>query len=607
MKSSICRAAAVLTFALIAFGPAKAFELAVNVSGEGLADSSDASSLADDIRAASVVAALQTDDDTTEARPIDILSAAQADYARIIALLYDAGYFGPTINVLVDGREAATLAPVAAPALISQIELRVAPGPKFTFGQISITPQASAPDPTDGFETGQTARVSVLRAATADQIEGWRQDGHAKARVAGQQITARHPDREVDAAITLDPGPRLRLGKLTITGQSAVREARLREIAGWPSGEVFDPDTLKKVQKRLRRTGTFGTSNLSEAETANPDGTLDVTATINDQLPRRYSFGAEFGTLDGLSLSGSWLHRNIFGGAERLLIEGEIGGLAGDTGGVDYGLSARLSRPATFRTDLEAFALVAFAQSDEVNYFSRTARVEVGGLYFASDDREYSYGLGLLTANTRDDLGERDYTILTLPLSAKFDRRDNPLDATKGYFAKLSLTPFVSLGGTDSGLLTTLDLRTYRQVGQRVTLAFRGLFGSVAGPSIQQAPADFLFYSGGGGTVRGHGYQTLGVELSPTVTVGGRSFVGLSGEVRVRTGKNLSVVGFYDAGYIGPESIFDGTSGAWHTGIGAGIRYDTGIGPIRVDFAVPASGPDDSSGLELYIGIGQSF
>ena len=59
-------------------------------------------------------------------------------------------------------------------------------------------------------------------------------------------------------------------------------------------------------------------------------------------------------------------------------------------------------------------------------------------------------------------------------------------------------------------------------------------------------------------------------------------------------------------GYIGSEAFFDG-SGLWHTGFGAGVRYNTPIGPIRFDAALPGSGPDDSSGLEIYIGIGQAF
>ncbi len=580
------------------------------LAGQGLALTLDVQapdSLQDDIRAASLTATLADTEAEEAPLPIDILSAAQADYGRIIALLYDQGYFGPQISITLDGREAASIAPIAAPRAVSNVVVTVKPGRVFTFGDLSITPKAPETEPTSGFARGETARVSVLRDATRAEIEGWRQAGHAKAAVSGQRITARHPDGTLNAAVTLEPGPRLRLGRLTITGESAVRERRIRQIAGWPSGEVFDPDTLDKVETRLRRTGTFASAALTEAETANPDGTLDVTATITDQLPRRYSFGAEYGTLDGFSASALWLHRNIFGGAERLQIEGEIKGVGGDTEGVDFRLGAKLSRPATWRTDLEAFIRAEIEQRDDPNLFARTGVLEFGTLYFASEDREYSYGVGLRRSKTRDDLGERDYTILTFPFTFTFDRRNDPLNATAGYYAQAAVTPFFNIDGTENGVVTTLDLRTYRQVSDRVTLAFRGLLGSVAGPDLDVAPADYLFFSGGSGTVRGQDYQSLGVDLTPTTTIGGRSFLGLSGEVRVQTSREaLSLVAFYDAGYIGAESFIDG-SGEWHTGYGAGIRYDTGIGPIRFDMALPGSGPGDSSGLEIYIGIGQAF
>ncbi|MEM6372612.1 MAG: BamA/TamA family outer membrane protein [Pseudomonadota bacterium] len=565
-------------------------------------------SVADDLRTGSLTAALTESlgDDNADASPIDILSAAQADYTRLIGVLYEQGYFAPTISIRVDGREAAAIAPISAPSAISNVAIVVDPGPVFTFGAVSITPQAPTSEPVAALAPGETARVSTLRAGTTAQIEGWRQAGHAKAAVADQQITARHSARTLSAAVTLDPGPRLRFGRLIIKGESAVREKRIREIMGWPEGKVFDPDDIDKVQNRLRRTGTFSAANLTEADVANLDGTLDVTATISDQLPRRYSFGAEYSTLDGFSVSALWLHRNIFGGAERLQIDGEIAGVGGDTGGIDYRLTALLTRPATIRTDLEAYVLAEVEQRDDPNLFSRTVRLEAGGTYFASEDREYSYGIGLRRSLTRDDLGERDYTIFTIPLTATFDRRDDPLNATAGYYAQVGLTPFFNIDGTDNGLVTTLDLRTYRKVGERVTLAFRGLFGSVAGPDITLAPADFLFFSGGSGSVRGQEYQSLGVEIRPGITIGGRSFLGLSGEVRVKTTDSLSVVGFYDAGYVGQEAFFDG-SGEWHTGYGAGVRYDTPIGPIRVDVAFPGSGPGDTSGVELYIGIGQAF
>ena len=563
--------------------------------------------VASGLRTGSITAALLNREEGQDApRSIDILSAAQADYNRLIGVLYELGYFAPDISILVDGREANSISPVGAPSAISNVVIKVNPGGVFTFGTVTITPAAPSVDPIDDLAPGEVARISTLRAGTAAQIDGWRHAGYAKAEIASQDITARHQDRTMSAAITLDPGPFLRFGKLNIAGKSAVREKRIREIMGWSEGEVFNPDTMEDVETRLRRSGAFAAAQLTEAETPNPDDTLDVTAAISDQLPRRYSFGAEFSTLDGFSVSALWMHRNIFGGAERLTIEGEISGAGGETGGSDYHLSALLARPATFHSDLDAYVLTELEQIDDPNLFSRKIRVEAGATYYARDELELTLGVGFDRAKTRDDLGERDYTIFTIPMTATYDRRDDPVNAMSGYYIKAGLNPFLSLNGTENGVVTTLDMRTYRQVGQRVTLALRGVVGSVAGPDITLAPADFLFFSGGSDTVRGQDYKSLGVELSPGVTIGGRTYVGISGEIRVKTTKSLSIVGFYDAGYIGAESFYDG-SGEWHTGYGAGVRYDTPIGPIRFDLAVPGSGPGDQSGVEIYIGIGQAF
>ena len=165
---------------------------------------------------------------------------------------------------------------------------------------------------------------------------------------------------------------------------------------------------------------------------------------------------------------------------------------------------------------------------------------------------------------------------------------------------------FLAISGADDGLRTYVDARAYRTFGttRPVTFALRGQLGSVFGPALSVAPADYLFYSGGGGTVRGQPYQALGVDLGGGNLVGGRSFVGLTAEARVQITDNIGLVGFVDGGYVGAEEFYDG-SGEWHSGAGLGLRYNTGIGPIRLDVATPVHG--GGSGFFIYIGIGQAF
>ena len=138
-----------------------------------------------------------------------------------------------------------------------------------------------------------------------------------------------------------------------------------------------------------------------------------------------------------------------------------------------------------------------------------------------------------------------------------------------------------------------------------LTFAGRLQLGSLFGPSLADSPPFYRFFSGGGGTVRGQGYQSLALDVGGKTT-GGRRFLGPSGENRGDPTENLQLVGFADWGYVGAESFPDFT-GESHAGAGIGIRYKTGIGPIRLDLATPVSGDTDGSSIYIYIGIGQAF
>ncbi len=549
----------------------------------------------------------QTAEDATPSTQ-ELVAAAQADYGRLLAVLYDEGFFGPVITITLDGRDATTIPPVQPPSRISTAVITVDTGPQFRFGTARIGPIAPETELPEGFATGQTASLSVLKDTAAAGIEGWRARGYAKATLAGQDLTARHRDQTIDADITLAPGKRLRFGPLSVKGDSKVRTERILEIAGLPTGQVFSPEELRLSQTRLRRTGAFNAVALLEADQIGPNDTLPITAQLTDAPQRRFGFGAELSSLEGLTVSTFWMHRNLLGGAERLRLEAEIGGIGGNSGGEDYTLSARFERPATFNEDTNFYALAELAQLDEVNFFSRQFDIEAGIERIANENRTYRLGLGLRTAETEDAFGTNRYTLLTLPLEAEFDYRDVELNPTDGYFLKVSATPFLAIDGADNGVRSFVDARVYRTFGTErpVTFALRGQLGSVIGPALNVAPADYLFYSGGGGTVRGQPYQALGVDLGGGNVVGGRSFVGLQAEARVKMTDAIGIVGFADAGYIGSEEFIDG-SGEWHSGAGLGLRYDTGIGPIRLDLAVPTSGPDTGENFQIYIGIGQAF
>ncbi|NYS24652.1 outer membrane protein assembly factor [Rhodobacteraceae bacterium 2376] len=540
--------------------------------------------------------------------PLEVFSIARVEYGRLIGTLYEAGHYSGVINVLIDGREAADISPLDPPAQIGTIEVRVNPGPKFVFGRARIGPLAPNTTARDDFAPGAPARSTVIRDAARGAVDDWRDRGHAKAEPADQDVIADHDTRQLDADVTIDPGPRLRFGELRPTGQRHVRPERIVAIAGLPTGERFSPEAATRAATRLRRTGAFASVALREAEDPNPDSTLDFDVSVVEAPRRRIGAGAEYDTEDGVRLTAFWMHRNLLGGAERFRVEGEVAGIGARSGGVDFRLGTEFTRPATFTPDT-ALTLGAMLESeDQRDYTARRARISAGVTHLFSDTLtgdaaiEYQFERARFGA---DRSVRRNFSTVALPLGLTWDRRNDTLDPTRGFYLAGTATPFLGLRDADTGAQTTLDARGFYPFGgeDRIVFAARAQLGAVLGADISATPRRYLFYSGGGGTVRGQPFESLGVSPGG-VDSGGQGFAAFATEVRVGVTDTIGVVAFADAGFVS-EGAFSGASD-WHAGAGLGVRYDTAVGPLRVDLGMPVRG-DTGRGLQIYIGIGQAF
>lgn len=535
----------------------------------------------------------------------DIVAAARSDYSNIISALYGQGYYGPTLSIRVDGREASEISPFETPTSVDKISVTINTGPAFNFGRAEVAPLPPNTALPDGFETGQRAQSTIISEAAQTAVTAWRDAGHAKADLTHQQVTADHRNDTLSVDLGITAGPRVTFGALSVDSETTVRADRIHDIAGFPTGTVYSPAELKKVSTRLRNTGVFKSVSLSESETVGPDDTLDFGLQLVDQKPRRIGYGVELSTQEGVSLSSFWIHRNLFGGAERLRVDADVSGISGNSGGIDYALGARLTRPATFDADTHGHIAALIEHEDETSYVQDLFELEVGLTRTLSDNMVGEVALGLRHSEISDDLGDRSLTHFILPTTLTWDRRNNTANPTDGFYGSLSLTPFLGINNeATSGARGYADIRGYRGLGDGgLVLAGRLQLGALVGDDLDGLPPDLLFFSGGGGTVRGQPYQSLTADYGGGLSGGGRTFIGLSGEARKSVTDAISVVGFYDTGYVGLDDFNDG---AWHSGAGIGARYDTSIGPIRLDVAAPVAG-DTGDGLQLYIGIGQAF
>lgn len=587
--------AGVLAFSLAT--PARAYETTLTAAG---ADQD----LTDMLRSASAVMNAKEAGLTSSQ---ELVAAARSDYNTIVKVLYDQGYFGPVVNIRVDGREAGLIKPLEIPAKINTVAISVKPGPKFKFGTAKIDPVAPGTELPEDFQTGRFATTAILQQTAAASVEGWRNVGHAKAKLGGQKITANHLESRLNAHLMMAPGPKLRFGKVTFVGDTNVRQKSLHDIAGFPTGEVYDPEILQQIGTRLRRTGTFSSVSLKEAEHPNPDGTLDYTATLEDMPPRRFSFGAEMSSNTGLDLTLTWMHRNVLRRAAQFRFEANLRNIGGSED-IDGRIGVRLDQPDALGPDDSMFYLAEIERLNRTHYNVTRFMAGLGVKRRFSEDLYGELSLLFNYSDADDAFGDRRrFRYFYLPLRIERDKRDVAVNARRGTYLDFTGMPFFGVSGSASGLRLKMDGRGYVPLGDRLTLAGRVQVGSIMGADQRDVTPELLFFSGGAGTVRGQPYESLGIPIAPSGRIaGGRSYLGASVELRGKVTDKLSLVGFFDYGAIDEDSFVTASS-ATHSGAGLGVRYDLGgFGPLRLDLALPVSGTTDE-GLQFYIGIGQAF
>ncbi|MDO5657319.1 MAG: autotransporter assembly complex family protein [Paracoccus sp. (in: a-proteobacteria)] len=561
------------------------------------------------MRNASLLASALGEDRTTGQ---DILAAARADYARVLGVMYDEGYFSVVISITLDGVEAAEIAPLDAPPSVGEVVVTVDPGPQFHFARADLAPLAPGTQPIDAYAVGQVAQTGVIRRATSAAISDWRSHGAAKAEVADSEIIADHDQSVIESDVRLNPGPIVTFGRLHMTGYERMNPRRLEKIAGYPEGERFDPALIDDVRTRLRRSGVFSAITLVEAETVNPDNSLDMGLTVVEQKLRRIGAAFEISNVDGAMVSAYWIHRNLLGGGERLRIEGRISDIKSDSDAIDYSVGMRLERPATLTADTTGYVELGALADREPDYNEDRIWAALGFNHYHSDEITADIAIRYGWSRVDDEAGRREYRALSLPTTITIDRRDNSTDARRGYWLRGDATPFYGLGTTGSGISLIGEGRYYHSfmTDDRLTLAGRARLGSIIGPDLAETPPEYLFYAGGGGSVRGFPFEYLGTDVlrgenGETIYTGGMSLATLSAEARFMVRENIGVVGFVDAGQVWSEGSFGG-SRDWIAGAGLGLRYRTPIGPLRFDVATPIRGEADNN-IQLYLGLGQAF
>jgi translocation and assembly module TamA len=549
-----------------------------------------------------------------------LLAKARGDYPRLLAALYNRGFYGGSISIAVDGREASAIPPDARLGEPVAIAVRINPGRQFIFGNLVIDNRAPATlDPDDqidipedlGFVPGQIARATDIARAEQLLVQAWRQQGYAKAEIASRDVIADHATGTLDVRITVAPGRYATIGPVSVSGTENMNPDFVVRQTGLVPGAEYDPDDIELARERLARLDVFRSLRIEAASAINPDSTLPFTVIVQEQALRRFGIGATFSTLDGLGIEGFWLHRNLFGEAERLRLDAKIAGIGWpvDTAEFDYAFGGTFTKPGILSPDTDLIASIAAERKVLPLYTETSASGKIGLSHLFTNHISAEAGLQFKHALFENDMtfGNRNFTTAGVYGAGTFDNRDSQLDPTEGFYISGTLDPVYEFEYQNAIIRSTLEGRTYFAFGpdDNFVLAGRVKAGALAGPALSEIPPDMLFFAGGGGSVRGYGYRSIGVDDGMGGVTGGRYLLEASVEARARFTEDWGAAAFVDGGYVAADT-FPGLD-QLRLGAGVGVRYHTALGPIRLDVAIPLNKRSGDPDYALYVGIGQAF
>ncbi len=449
---------------------------------------------------------------------------------------------------------------------------------------------------------GMPAEGKTVVAAQGRLIRKLAERGRPRAEVLDRKAVVDHADTTMSVTLTVDPGPLLHFGKADFEGLETVEEPYLQRLVPWKSGEIYDRRKVEGLRDRLWKTDLFRTVAVTPAEQAEKGGSLPMTVSVTEREHRTISAGIHFSSDRGLGGDISWEHRNLLGRQENLSIE-----LSYDS--VEQGITADFRKPNFRRLDQTGLINGSATRKDTDAYKERSAKSFIGL------EREFAeiwtgrLGPSLEYAQI-DDTGEyEDFLILGFPGSLIRDTTDSPLDPTKGTRLSMSLIPSHGMLERGVSFLTgELGGSAYYSVFEedRVVLAGRFRLASLTGASTQDIPASKRLYAGGGGSVRGYEFESLGPLDAEGNAIGGRSAVELGFETRFRVTETIGVVPFIEGGNVFDEEVPQVSDKLrWATGLG--LRYFTPVGPLRLDVAVPIDKRPTDDSFEFYVSLGQAF
>ncbi len=485
-------------------------------------------------------------------------------------ILATEGYFSPQIEFTeADG----------APRLV------VEPGPRTLIAAVDVAVDGPLTAKTRqeliagwALAVGQPFRQQDWNTAKQQLLSRLLAEDFAAARLVDSQATIDPASREARLMARYDSGPVFRFGELRIEGLERYPTTLVdRHNRSVRPGAPYREADLNALQTALQATPQFRSVHVSIDRDAPPgaDGvvTAPVIVRLSERPAHRLSFGAGISSNTGARVETNFQTADLFGQAWEL----------------NTGLRIEQKKQTAYADiffppseSQRRNSVGAMVQATDIQGL-RTERIAIGGQQ-AWRDGPFETRLSLTWQDERlEPEGAPDSISRALVPNVAWTWRhvDNPLDTREG------IVLHGQVGGAAKAVLSDQNfirlLGRYQQffpVGQRDTLMLSGEIGYTIADSRNGIPQEYVFRTGGTGSVRGYSYQSLGVSEGSAI-VGGRYMANATVEYTHWLDEQWGIAAFVDAG----NAVDDLSHVDLAYGYGLGVRWRTVAGPIAVDLA----------------------
>ncbi|MBI5191669.1 MAG: outer membrane protein assembly factor BamA [Nitrospirae bacterium] len=423
--------------------------------------------------------------------------------------------------------------------------------------------------------------------------------------------------REVRLVYRLDEGMPVTIGKVVLRGNEDTDDGVItRELLFGP-GDPYDYEKILKSQQKIYRLGFMGQVKVQPVDPEKVEPVKDVVVSVKEKDAGAVEFGIGYGDFDRYRGFAEVSYRNLFGLGHRISARGEASTK-------EFKAALTYNWPWFTGRKLDFRAGIAYLNAKKVNYSIKDL---VGTLALDKTFTEnitgslaYQYENIKLQAIRADAVlapeDKKKSNIASVTPSAVFDYRDDPFNPSRGsvHGANLKLAS-TYIGSTVDFVKLTAQTSWYIPAYKRVVVALSAR-GGIEGWFSEdlEVPISDRFFLGGSSSLRGFDVDKVAPKGADGTPAGGDAMLLANAEVRVPLPYGFGIVGFFDTGNVWllnknvaaahvPQA---GTNGLRY-GAGAGLRYDTPVGPLRLDYGFNLSPLPGESRSILHFTLGQAF